>query len=65
MVLADILSNNTLFVSMVTDDSQLGSQITTGLGIFEETAKIIAEGFFLVGVYHCWQKISQQLTVNS
>ena len=65
MVLADILSNNTLFVSMVTDDSQLANQITTSLGVFEETAKIIAEGFFLVGVYQCWQKISQQSTVSS
>ena len=65
MVLADILSNNTLFVSMVTDDSQLANQITTSLGVFEETAKIIAEGFFLVGVYQCWQKISQQSTVSN
>ena len=65
MVLADILSNNTLFVSMVTDDSQLANQIITNLGIFEETAKTVAEGFFLVGVYQCWQKVrsvnSQQL----
>ncbi|MEL6493802.1 MAG: hypothetical protein AAFQ41_01600 [Cyanobacteria bacterium J06623_7] len=57
MVAADILSNNTLFVSMVTEDSQLQGQLILYLGIFEEIAKTVAEGFFLVGAYHCWRQV--------
>lgn len=56
MVVLDILCNNTLFVSMVTADSDLQEQMILWMGIMEETAKLVAEGFFLTGVYQCWRK---------
>lgn len=69
MVVLDILSNNFLFVSMVTDDPNLMGKMISWLGIVEETAKIAAEGFFLAGVYQCWRIVKadskQPLTVNS
>jgi len=56
MVVFDILSNNTLFVSMVTADGNIQGQMTMWMGVLEETAKLVAEGFFLTGVYQCWRK---------
>lgn len=56
MVLLDILSNNSLFVSMVTTDGSLQGKMIQWLGIVEETAKLVAEGFFVAGVYQCWRK---------
>ncbi|MEM6611092.1 MAG: hypothetical protein AAF652_02350 [Cyanobacteria bacterium P01_C01_bin.72] len=69
MVVLDILSNNTLFVSMVTDDSSVMNQMLLWLGVLEEAVKVWAEGFFLVGVYQCWRVASasnkKQSTVNA
>lgn len=57
MVVLDILSNNYLFVSMVTDDAALMRDMLNGMKILEESAKLIAEGFFLTGVYQCWRQV--------
>ena len=69
MVVLDILSNNTLFVSMVTDDGDLMGKMITWMGVIEEAAKLIAEGFFLTGVYQCWCQVrsmsSQELSINN
>ncbi|MEL6927430.1 MAG: hypothetical protein AAFO95_02200 [Cyanobacteria bacterium J06600_6] len=69
MVGFDILSNNTLFVSMVTSDGGLQGKMITWMGIIEETAKLVAEGFFVAGTYQCWRKaktLNNQLpTANS
>jgi len=69
MVAFDILSNNTLFVSMVTADANLQGQMIMWMGVLEETAKLVAEGFFVAGVYHCWRKAksvnSQQQAVEN
>ncbi|MEL7409629.1 MAG: hypothetical protein AAFN00_22230, partial [Cyanobacteria bacterium J06558_2] len=43
MVLLDILSNNTLFISQVIDDQALIRQIREWLGVVEDSAKIFAE----------------------
>ncbi|MEO1005473.1 MAG: hypothetical protein AAFW67_06395 [Cyanobacteria bacterium J06638_38] len=61
MVVLDMASNNTLFVSMMTDDVDLASAIQQWLGVIEDSAKIYAEGMFIVGIYKCWQiaKISR------
>ena len=56
MVVLDILSNNTMFVSMITADGKIQGQLISWMGIMEETAKLAAEGFFLTGVYQCWHK---------
>ncbi|MEL6579193.1 MAG: hypothetical protein AAFQ14_05545 [Cyanobacteria bacterium J06621_12] len=55
MVILDILSNNNLFVSMVTSDFELMGQMITWINIVEEAIKLVAEGFFLAGVYRCWR----------
>lgn len=57
MVVFDMLSNNNLFVSMVTSDSDIQRQMIMWMGIVEETAKLVAEGFFVTGVYQCWRKV--------
>jgi len=67
MVVLDMLSNNNLFVSMVTADSDIQRQIIMWVGILEETAKLVAEGFFVTGVYQCWRKaksIDLQQSIN-
>ncbi|MEM7591305.1 MAG: hypothetical protein AAF383_07270 [Cyanobacteria bacterium P01_A01_bin.83] len=55
MVVLDMASNNTLFVSMVTDDNALASNLQEWLGVIEDSIKIFAEGMFIVGIYKCWQ----------
>ena len=55
MVLLDILSNNRLFVSMMTDNSAIESTIREWVGVLEDSVKIFAEGMFIVGMYKCWQ----------
>ena len=55
MVLLDILSNNRLFVSMMTDNSAIELILQKWLGILEDSVKIFAEGMFIVGMYKCWQ----------
>lgn len=56
MVGFDILSNNNLFVSQVTDDPDLMDKAINYMGVVEETAKLVAEGLFLTGVYKCWRR---------
>ena len=69
MVAFDILSNNDLFVSQVTNDPNLIDKAINYLGVVEESAKLIAEGLFLTGVYQCWRKVksidTQQRRINS
>ena len=55
MVLLDILSNNRLFVSMVSDSYTIQSTIQDWLEVLEDSVKIFAEGMFIVGIYKCWQ----------
>ena len=55
MVVLDIVSNNMLFISMIIDDIALASIIKQWLGVIEDSAKIFAEGMFIVGIYKCWQ----------
>ncbi len=55
MVVLDIVSNNQLFISMVVDDIAIASVIQQWLEVIEDSAKIFAEGMFIVGVYKCWQ----------
>jgi hypothetical protein len=55
MVVLDILSNNRLFVSMMIDNSAIQSTIQEWLEALEDSAKIFAEGMFIVGIYKCWQ----------
>ena len=64
MVVFDILSNNELFVSMVTTDSNVQEQMIMWMGVLEETAKLVAEGFFLTGVYQCWRSKLNRSIVN-
>lgn len=55
MVVLDMLSNNTLFISKLTDDQEMISLVQDWLGVIEDSAKIFAEGMFIVGIYHCKQ----------
>lgn len=55
MVIFDAASNNRLFVSMLTDNSDRQVFLQTWFGTFEDSIKIYAEGLFLVGIYKCWR----------
>lgn len=55
MIVLDLLSNNMLFISMVTDNEVLMLDLQQWFGVVEDSAKIFAEGMFLVGIYKCWQ----------
>ena len=55
MAVLDLFSNNTLFISMVTEDGELVLAIQEWLGVIEDSAKIFAEGMFIIGIYKCWQ----------
>lgn len=55
MVIFDAASNNRLFVSMLTDNSDRQFWLQVWFGTFEDSIKIYAEGLFLVGIYKCWR----------
>ena len=54
MVVLDILSNNDYFVSLVIDDATVAKLTEQWLSVVEDSAKIFAEGMFMVGIYQCW-----------
>ena len=58
MVILDLASNNTLFISMLTEDEVLILAIQEWLSVIEDSAKIFAEGMFLIGIYQCWQMVT-------
>lgn len=55
MVVLDIVSNNDYFISLVISDVTLAKVIEQWLSVLEDSAKIFAEGMFIVGIYQCWQ----------
>lgn len=55
MVILDVATNNRLFISMIIDDGAIASSIQQWLEVIEDSAKIFAEGMFIVGIYQCWQ----------
>ena len=55
MAVLDLVSNNALFISMVTEDEELILAIREWLGAIEDSVKIFAEGMFIIGIYKCWQ----------
>ena len=57
MAVLDLLSNNTLFVSKIIEDRELILATRQWLGVIEDSAKIFAEGIFIVGIYKCWQLV--------
>ena len=57
MAVLDLFSNNTLFISMVTEEEELISAIQEWFGAIEDSAKIFAEGMFIIGIYKCWQMV--------
>jgi len=52
MVFLDLTSNNNLFTSRLVDPSQ-DELFRDWMGVIEDSAKIFAEGMFLVGIYQC------------
>ena len=54
MIVFDAASNNRLFVSMLTDNSDRQRFLQIWFGTFEDSIKIYAEGLFIVGIYKCW-----------
>jgi len=62
MVLLDMASNNYYFTSLIIDDATQAKALKQWLGAFEDSAKIFAEGMFIVGLYQC-RKIAR--TINS
>lgn len=61
MVVLDLLTNNHVILENFINDSERLKVISSWLKTVEDSAKIIAEGMFLVGFYHCW-KIAQKFT---
>ena len=55
MVIFDAASNNLIFISMLTDNSQQQFNWQIWFGTFEDSVKIYAEGLFFVGIYKCWR----------
>ena len=55
MVVLDLVGNNDYFISLVINNPASIKVIEQWLGAFEDSLKIIAEGMFIVGIYHCWQ----------
>ncbi len=55
MVVCDLASNNSLFTSIIIDNAAQERLARQWLGVIEDSAKIFAEGMFIVGIYKCWQ----------
>ena len=67
MVIFDAASNNFMFISMLTDNSEQQFNWQIWFGTFEDSVKIYAEGLFFVGIYKCWhiaKAISDRLQIN-
>lgn len=63
MIFFDALSNNTFFVSMITDNREQEKSLLIWFGTLEDSIKIYAGGLFLVAIYKCW-RIAQQKAKN-
>ena len=55
MIILDLLGNNDYFISLAIDNPVRIKAVEQWLGAIEDSIKIIAEGLFIVGIYHCWQ----------
>ena len=55
MIFFDTISNNTLFVSMLTDNIELQKLWKNWFGTLEDSIKIYAGGLFAIAIYKCWQ----------
>ncbi len=55
MIFFDTISNNTLFVSMVTENLEQQKLWQIWFGTLEDSIKIYAGGLFFVGIYKCWR----------
>lgn len=55
MVILDMVGNNDYFLSLIIDDLGRVRTIEQWLSVVEDSIKIIAEGMFIAGIYHCWQ----------
>lgn len=55
MIFLDIISNNTLFSSMFTENPEQEKLWEIWFGTLEDSIKIYAEGLFFVGIYKCWR----------
>ena len=55
MIFFDAISNNNLFVSTITENLEVQKLWKIWLSTLEDSLKIYAEGFFLVGIYKSWQ----------
>ena len=55
MIVLDIASNNDLFTSMFVDNSAQDRIVRLWLAVVEDSAKIFAEGMFIMSIYKCQQ----------
>ncbi len=55
IIVFNAASNNTLFVSMLTNEPEQQIRLQIWFGTFEDSVKIFAEGLFLVGIDQCWR----------
>lgn len=55
MVVFDAASNNLLFISMLTNNSERQLLLQVWMGIFEDSLKIYAGGLFFLGIYKSWR----------
>ena len=53
MIIFDTTSNNAMFTSMFFDDGDREKIARQWMGVLEDSAKIFAEGMFIVGIYKC------------
>ena len=53
MIIFDTMSNNTMFTSAFFNDGVREKIARQWLGVIEDSAKIFAEGMFIVGIYKC------------
>jgi len=55
MLILDVISNNTLFISIVTNNPKTILLTQEWIGVIEDSAKLFAEGMFIVGLYSIYR----------
>lgn len=55
MIFLDVISNNALFISMVTNNPQTILLTQQWIGVIEDSVKLFAEGMFIVGLYSIYR----------
>lgn len=55
MIFLDVISNNTLFISMVTINPKTILLTQQWIGVIEDSVKLFAEGMFIVGLYSIYR----------